>query len=306
MVKLHYEKYSPSFSEDLKELEIFLEKYLPILKSEKAVDAGDAGQTNKVLTTFSPLNLPGVYDPPSVAAPEPPPDSLLSLHQHAEPAGPLTDRPSIVDTSHTSHMTTTSLHDTSYVSPFHLVQPQPVLVNDDDKQKEYQEINIRPNDPLFSGLLPHAINIQINIPPSDDRQYKESDSYREEKVISEGPGYHSALGADYGLPPRLPSYSPTVTPGLPHYSPSPSTTAQPHLLPHHPPPASSHYQAGHHQPSYEPPTPASIELPHTPHNLISDFRPPHAEYLGMGSYKVFRKKHIYYHYFFDLKQMFNV
>ena len=266
-----------------------LEKYLPILKSEKAVDEGDAGQTNQVLTTFSTLDFPGVYNPPSVPAPEPPADSP----QHAEPAGPVTDRPSIVDTSHTAtyttHTTTTShttrLHDTPYVSPFHLAQP--VLVNADDKQKEYEELKIRPTDQLFSGLLPHAINIQINIPPSDDRQYKESDSYREEKVlgVTPGPGYHSALGEDYGLPPALPGYSPTVTPGLPHYSPSlHSTTARPHLLPHHPPPA-SHHQAGHHRepPSYEPPTPASIELPHTPHNLISEFRPPHAEYLGMDS-----------------------
>ena len=296
MVKLHYEKYSPSFSEDLKELEIFLEKYLPILKSEKAVDDdGDTGgPTSQVLRTFSPDNFPGVYSPPSVGAPEPPADSL---HQHVETAGPV----SIVDTRH-SHTTThtTSLHDTPYVSPFHLAQP--VLVND-DKQKEYEEITSpAQNNPLFSGLLPHAINIQINIPPSDDRQYKETDSYREEKVISvsEAPGYQSALagdhGGDYGLPPALPSYSPTVTPALPHYNPS--TTARPHLLPHHPPPA-SHHQAGHH-PSYEPPTPASIELPHSPHHLVSEFRPPHADYLGMGSYKVFGKNDT-----FLLCKMFN-
>ena len=277
VVKLHYEKYSPHYSDDMKELEIFLEKYLPILKSDKAVDVD--GQTKQVVTRISPLDFPPVYDTPSVA------DSL-SLHQHAEPAGPVTVRPSIVDitptspTSPTTDTTHNSLHDTPYVSPFHLAQP--VLVND-DKQKEYEEIKVRPNNQLFSGLLPHAINIQINIPPSDDRQYKDSDSYREEKLISvtPAPGYHSALGDDYGLPPKLPGYSPTVTPALPPYQPS--TTARPHLLPHHPPPA-SHHQAGHRErPSYEPPTPASIELPHTPHNLISEFRPPHAEYLGMGS-----------------------
>ena len=204
-------------------------------------------------STFPPGDLEDVYSPPE---------------QHAGLAAPVQPDLLTVDSD------TRLEHDQHYLSP---LEAPPVLTND-YKQKEYDEIKLSPNNKLFAGLLPHAINIQINIPPSEDRKYKETDSYREEKLISvtERPDYKSPLSPEYGLPPKLPSYNPTVTPSLPPYS---SPTPTPHLLPHHPPPG-GHYQAHHEDHHYDVPTPASIELPHTPHHLISEFRPPHAEYLG--------------------------
>ena len=244
IVKLHYEKYSPHYSDDLKELGVFLGDILPILNTDHVKSNADLPST-----TFPPDDQT-LYSPPAAALkPEP---------------------PTLVDTDH-------RLHDSHYVSPLdepvhhHHDHDEPVLLTHDHKQREYDERQLSPNNKLFAGLLPHAINIQINIPPSDDRKYKETDSYRQEKhiTVTERPGYKSALGEEYGLPPKLPSYNPTVTPALPHYS----TT--PHLLPHH-------YQAKEY-PAYDVPTPASIELPHTPHHLISEFRPPHADYLGEAS-----------------------
>ena len=132
--------------------------------------------------------------------------------------------------------TTESAFEDNGKSDFGQVQPPLNIVNDnddlvylpemipavDEKQQEYESSPVEyfPNN-LFSGVIPHAINIQINIPPSDDRKYKETDSYREQKhlSVSEAPEYVSALGSP--LPPKLPSYNPTVSPVLASYSKPP-------------------------------------------------------------------------------------
>ena len=182
----------------------------------------------------------------------------------------------------------------------HLLVPQsdPILVSTispkplEYKQEEPQRLK---NNKYFSGLIPHAINIQINIPPSDDRKYKESDSYREQKhiTVTGKPGYVSPLndGGHYEstpaphyestpaphykstpaphyqsttvipLPPALPSYNPTLTPKLPKYNPSVT-------------PKVPAYKA-----SFSTTTVHPHLLPHHPHPPSNSYEVPHKSYL---------------------------
>ena len=199
-----------------------------------------------------------------------------------------------------------------YHSPIHspLIPTSTHPLDVENKQEDKTSSIDLTKSKYFSGLIPHAINIQINIPPSDDREYKESDSYRDQKhiIVSDKPGYVSPLNeihyestpSPVPLPPALPSYNPTsppplpgynptVTPKVPDYKPSyhPSTTVKPHLLPHHPPPP-DHYEVPHKEylpphPHYETPKPASYQGTPKPHHLIRDFKPPHADYLPPSS-----------------------
>ena len=295
VVKLHYEKHSPLFRDDFKELEIFLDEIVPLLEDDEIKAIHQNKNTIKHLPSDGDHYIEPI-DTNKVTPVANDVQSRLTLPHH-------------------------EVHEVgSYVSPFHLPPIQssiittsstpPLVSSLENEQEEHQSSIDLTNPKYFSGLIPHAINIQINIPPSDDREYKESDSYRDQKHISvsEKPGYKSPLSgvihhstpAPVPLPPALPSYNPTsppllpdynpsVTPAVPDYKPSyhPSTTVKPHLLPHHPHPA-DHYEAPSKEylpphPHYESPKPASYEVTPKPHHLVRDFKPPHAEYLPPSS-----------------------
>ena len=72
-------------------------------------------------------------------------------------------------------------------------------------------------------MLPHAINIQINIPPSEERKYKDSNSYRGPHHLStaehpsKGNQYVSLLHDPDYAPPKLPDYEHIIPPPLPPY-----------------------------------------------------------------------------------------
>ena len=303
LVKLHYEKYSPIYNDDFQELEIFLDDIIPLLENDQHIDILD--------------DNPKQFIPKSPPEPEFLHHSVTSdfsvpiFHDDAHDINHVTPVAIVVDSDKPP------MHDSlqdAYVSPFHttvhptvfpIINTSP-LVLEKEQDKELYSNEVKQNK-YFSGLIPHAINIQINIPPSDDRQYKETDTYREHKhiAVTEKPGYVSPLGGahydstpkpvEVPLPPALPSYNPTHPPPLPGYNPtvSPkvppyhSTTLKPlNLLPHHPPP--NHYEAPHKsyippQPQYEQPVPATYDVTPKPHHLIREFKPPHADYLPPSS-----------------------
>ena len=291
VIKLHYEKYSPLFRDDFKELEIFLDEIVPLLESDEENQIfHDAVYSDG---DFKPHSIHDFVDLNNVSP----------IVTFAE-----SDKPILHDFYNDVYVSPfySPKHISSYTpssSPISSVTLKPV----EHKQENYLDSTKLKDNKYFSGLIPHAINIQINIPPSDDRKYKESDSYREHKhiAVTGKPGYKSPLNGEshyestpaIPLPPALPSYNPTQPPPLPSYNPTVSpklpgyktshstTTLHPHLLPHHPHPPSHSYEVPHKsylpppQPHYEAPTPPSYEVSPTPGHLIRDFKPPHAEYL---------------------------
>ena len=358
VVKLHYEKYSPLFRDDFKELEIFLDDIVPLLESDehKFIDILDEEPRDLnpgLKKTFPPQHQVSdiISDHEDII------DHVdhVSHNDHVNHINHVNYVDHVIHDDHVNHddhvdhlnhvnhvtpvaVTVGSdkpiLHDVDpdlYISPFHSpLHPQilpsstplpslQTLKSLENEQERYYESNsLKPNK-YFSGLIPHAINIQINIPPADDRKYKDSDTYREVKHISvtEKPGYVSPLNGVVhyestplpvhydstpkphyestplvplppALPPLtyplLPGYNPTVSPKVPEYKTPHPTTIKPHLLPYHPQIPSHSYEAPHSnylppRPSYETPRPASYDVPPTPHHLIRDFKPPHAEYL---------------------------